>query len=157
MENFTLSAELVWFLIGLALLLLELLTPGLVLVFFGAGAWITALAVLIFEPTLNAQLLIFLISSVLSLALLRKSIKTRFANNRKETDTADLEEDYVGKIVQAIEDFDNHGRGRVSFRGSTWQATASGPVAAGQSLIIRKFDSILLHVDPIAQNQTKTA
>ena len=33
----------IWFLVGLGLLLLELALPGLVILFFGAGAWVTAL------------------------------------------------------------------------------------------------------------------
>ena len=40
------TAEVIWFLIGVGLLLLELVAPGLIFVFFGIGAWITAAALL---------------------------------------------------------------------------------------------------------------
>lgn len=33
--------ELVWFIIGLVLFLLELVLPGFVIFFFGVGAWVT--------------------------------------------------------------------------------------------------------------------
>ena len=145
------SAELVWFLIGLGLLLLELALPGLVVIFFGIGAWVTALTLLIFEPGLNMQLFIFLASSLLSLALLRKKIKKRFTNRRHDR-SADLDNEYVGKTVTALEDFDVNGNGRVSFRGSTWQASCESPVVAGQVLRIVRFDSIHLYLEPLNQS-----
>jgi len=45
----------IWFLIGLGLLLLELVLPGLVILFFGAGAWVTALACVLHDFNLNWQ------------------------------------------------------------------------------------------------------
>lgn len=145
--NNLLSTEVVWFLIGLVLLLAELVLPGLVILFFGIGAWITALAVLLFHPGLNVQLAIFLLSSLITLSTLRRAIYKRYTQ-RKAGSTADLEEEYIGKKVVAIEDFDVNGKGRVSFRGTTWQAEAEGPVVKGQELIIRSFDSIRLFVSP---------
>ena len=35
------SPELIWFVAGLALILSEFMLPGIILVFFGAGAWLT--------------------------------------------------------------------------------------------------------------------
>ena len=37
-----LKPELIWFLIGLVLLLMEFAIPGLVVLFFGIGAWVVA-------------------------------------------------------------------------------------------------------------------
>ena len=34
---------LIWFLLGMVLLIAELAMPGIVLLFFGIGAWVTAL------------------------------------------------------------------------------------------------------------------
>ena len=66
------SAELLWFLVGLVLLLSELALPGFVIVFFGVGAWVTAVLVGFgLLPGFNAQLLVFLITSILALALFR--------------------------------------------------------------------------------------
>jgi membrane protein implicated in regulation of membrane protease activity len=146
MENFF-TTEVIWFLVGLALLLAELVLPGLVILFFGIGAWVTALAVLLFHPPLNVQILIFLVSSLLSLSLLRKVIRKRFTTTTSDS-TGDLQEEYVGKTVTALEPFDEYGKGKVSFRGSTWQAQCKQPVHRGQELVIRRFDSIMLFVEP---------
>lgn len=67
------QSELYWFLLGLALLLSELILPGFVIMFFGIGAWITALCILLgITENFNVQLLIFLGSSLLTLVLFRK-------------------------------------------------------------------------------------
>ena len=70
--------ELFWFLIGLGLFLLELVIPGFFIFFFGLGAWVTALVCLIGEPGINLQIIIFAITSVLSLIGLRRIIQKKF-------------------------------------------------------------------------------
>jgi len=37
------EALTIWFIAGLVLILLEFVVPGVILVFFGAGAWVVAL------------------------------------------------------------------------------------------------------------------
>ena len=54
----------IWFLVGLGLLLLELVLPGLVILFFGVGAWVTALVCAFTDISLNWQILIFLVASL---------------------------------------------------------------------------------------------
>ena len=71
------TPEVIWFLIGVGLLLLELVAPGLIFVFFGIGAWITATALLGIDLSLNAQLLLFAATSLGSLLLLRRSIRKK--------------------------------------------------------------------------------
>lgn len=43
MKELLMEKEVIWFVIGLSLFLLEFIFPGLVLIFFGVGAWITAI------------------------------------------------------------------------------------------------------------------
>jgi membrane protein implicated in regulation of membrane protease activity len=60
-----LTPELVWFICGAVLVLLEFVVPGVVLVFFGLGAWIVALAVHTGEvQSIASQLFLFAGSSV---------------------------------------------------------------------------------------------
>ena len=136
----------IWFLIGLGLLLLELILPGLVILFFGAGAWVTALACLIFEPNLNWQILIFLVASLLGLVLLRKYLKKRFFSKRDEEAQDQLEE-FIGRRAKAIEDFKD-GSGKVEFKGTRWSARSDDPVAKGQWVTIKSKESLTLHVKP---------
>lgn len=52
--DFTFLKEpaMVWFLIGLVLIVSEFAVPGLVIIFFGLGAWATALALLAIDMSL---------------------------------------------------------------------------------------------------------
>ena len=57
-------SALLWFLFGLGIMVLELVQPGFIVIFFGIGAWVTALLVWLgVLQSLNAQLLAFLASS----------------------------------------------------------------------------------------------
>ena len=69
-----LKPEVIWFIIGLALLISEFILPGVVIIFFGIGAWVTTIFILIFGISLNYQLVVFISTSLLSLALLRNFI-----------------------------------------------------------------------------------
>lgn len=137
----------VWFLVGMVLLLAELVLPGLIVVFFGIGAWVTALCCLLFDIGLNAQLAIFLLSSVISLFSLRRLLKRKYMNTQIG-ESAELKDEYIGKTAVAIEDFNADKCGKVSFKGITWDAVSTSHIAKGQSLIITGFESIKLFVEP---------
>jgi inner membrane protein len=73
------SSDLLWFVVGLVLMLAELGLNRFVIVFFGIGAWITAICVALgIANAFIVQLLIFLPSSVVSLLALRKPMIRRF-------------------------------------------------------------------------------
>jgi membrane protein implicated in regulation of membrane protease activity len=140
------NPAVIWFLIGLGLLLLELVLPGLVILFFGVGAWVTALVCAFFELNINWQILIFLLSSLLGLILLRRYLKRKFFS-RSDTEVPDELEEYIGHKAKALEDFKD-GMGRIEFKGSPWTAQCSEPVAEGQWVTIESKESLVLHVKP---------
>ncbi len=143
--------SVIWFLLGLVLLLGELALPGLVLIFFGFGAWITALLCFLVDININVQLAVFLFSSLTGLVFLRKAIRDKYMNF-KSGSSNDLEDDYVGHTVTALEDFPANTPGRVDFRGTQWEAICPSPVKQGQTLTITSFKSIRLFVEPLNTN-----
>lgn len=139
--------ELFWFFIGLILLLFELFTPGFFIFFFGLGAWVTALVCLIVEPGTNLQIIIFAVTSVLSLIGLRKIIKRKlFYNDEKKSD--DLEDEFTGKEAVATADFGMGKTGKVDFKGTTWASESNSEIKEGQKVIILQKDSFKLIVEP---------
>lgn len=148
MKELFMQKEVIWFIIGLALLLLEFVFPGLVLIFFGVGAWITSIAAFIFNVSLDAQLLIFIASSLISLAALRKLLKEKYMDVGGDS-ANHLAEDFVGKQAIAIHSFKANEKGKVAFRGSTWEATSSSDIKEGQQVIITGINSIKLIVTAI--------
>ena len=140
------NPAVIWFLIGLGLLLLELVLPGLVIIFFGVGAWVTALACVIHDFNLNWQILIFLVASLLGLVLLRKYLKRTFFGKKGEEIDDQLEE-FIGRKARVIEDFMD-GTGRIEFKGTQWTARCQEPVKKNQWVIIVSKDSLILEVKP---------
>jgi len=139
--------ELFWFLIGLGLFLLELVIPGFFIIFFGLGAWVTALICLIFEPGLNTQIVIFAITSVLSLIGLRKIIQKKFFYN-KGGKADEVDDEFTGREALAVTDFGGQQTGKVEFKGTTWKAESSSEIRNGQRVVIIEKDSIKLIVEP---------
>jgi membrane protein implicated in regulation of membrane protease activity len=139
--------EVLWFFIGLVLLLFELFTPGFFIFFFGLGAWITAIFCLIGEPNINVQIVIFAATSILSLLGLRKIIKRKlFYKNEEKSDR--LEDEFTGKEAVATMDFGADKIGKVYFKGTTWASESTEPIKEGQRVIILSKDSFKLIVEP---------
>lgn len=138
---------MIWFIIGLVLFLLELVLPGFVIFFFGVGAWITALLCLIAHPGINVQVVVFAVTSVLSLLALRKMIQKRFFySNSKLSD--EVEDEFTGKEAVAVSDFDASRMGKVNFKGTSWQAESKSVIKTGEIVIIKKKESFKLFVEP---------
>jgi len=136
----------IWFLVGLGLLLLELALPGLVLLFFGAGAWATALVCAITDISLNWQIFIFLLASLLGLVLLRKYLKRRFFS-KTDKEAEDQLEEFIGRKARAVDDFKD-GSGKVEFKGTRWSARCEAPVKKGEWVTIQSKESLILTVKP---------
>jgi membrane protein implicated in regulation of membrane protease activity len=141
--------ELFWFIVGLGLFLLELIIPGFFIFFFGLGAWVTALVCLIGGPDsiTNLQIIIFAITSVLSLIGLRKIIQKRFFYSKGNL-SEEVEDEFTGKEAIAKADFGSDMNGKVEFKGTTWNAESKSAIKTGQRVIIIEKDSFKLIVEP---------
>ena len=143
-----------WLLIGAALLVLELLTPGaLVLMFFGAGAlgvgllWFAGLA-----GPLWWQITLFTAISLAALFSLRPLLRSRLRLSRRgAVDTL------VGETVLAMEEMAVGGVGKVELRGSTWNARNVGgkTVALGQRCIVVRVEGLTLWVSDKAVEEER--
>jgi inner membrane protein len=139
--------ELFWFILGLVLFLAELIIPGFFIFFFGLGAWVTALVCLIGEPGTNLQIIIFALTSVLSLVTLRRIIQKKFFYS-KGTESADVEDEFTGKEAMATSDFGPDIKGKVEFKGTTWKAESKSDIKEGQQVIIIEKENFTLFVKP---------
>ena len=139
--------ELIWFIIGLVLFLLELVLPGFVIFFFGVGAWITALLCLIAEPGINLQAIVFAVTSVLSLILLRRMIQKKFFYSKDEL-SKEVEDEFTGREAVALEDFTSGKNGKVEFKGTSWKAESDSEISKGQTVIIKNKENFKLIVEP---------
>jgi len=145
--DFFMRPDLFWFLLGLGLLLLELILPGFVVIFFGLGAWVTALVCLVSNPGIDLQIIIFILTSLISLAFLRRLLKNRFFKGETAS-PATLEEEFNNKKAVALTNIPKGETGKVEFKGSTWTATADSDIKKGDTVIITGKESIILNVKP---------
>jgi len=139
--------EVIWFIIGLALFLLELVLPGFVIFFFGVGAWVTALLCLIADPGLNLQAIVFAVTSILSLVALRKIIQKKFFYTKDEL-SKDVEDEFSGREAIAMTDFGPGKNGKVEFKGTQWKAEYVTPIREGEKVIIKEKENFKLIVEP---------
>jgi membrane protein implicated in regulation of membrane protease activity len=116
------TPEVVWLSLGILLLLVEVTTGGFWVGFFGLGA-IVAGALVWFGAveSLNAQLAVFVLASVLPLILFRRSL-VRWLNRDKPVVPIG---DAAGQTAVVVAEIDPGGVGRVEFQGSTWDAQAA--------------------------------
>jgi membrane protein implicated in regulation of membrane protease activity len=138
--------EFFWFAIGLACFILELIAPGFFIFFFGVGACVTAIVCLFGSPCLNLQIIIFLVTSVLSLLAFRKMLRKKFFFPENEISEG-IEDEFTGKEAFAITDFDSSCIGKVEFKGTSWKAEANIPVKTGQIVTIIDKEGLTLKVE----------
>jgi membrane protein implicated in regulation of membrane protease activity len=146
------SASVLWFVLGLVCMLAEFLIPGFIVIFFGVGAWVTALCLWAGWVTeFDTQLLIFLVSTVLSLVLFRRQGKRMFggkiSGEMKPGD--DLEDLRGARAVAATDIVPQSLKNKVEFRGTLWEADAETPIAKGTVVEILARDNLTLHVQPL--------
>ena len=126
---------------------MEFTAPGVIIFFFGVGALLVSVLCLIFDPSINLQLAVFLLSSFFLLIVLRKWLKKIFIGREKEgQDFDDTVDDILGQSVIVKKDIKPDFPGKVEFRGTLWKAEADGVIKKGIPVEIIAKDNITLKV-----------
>jgi len=110
----------IWVVAGFILMLSELLLPGFVLVFFGSSAILVGLLVMAGMESLNLQLAVFSVATLLQILLLRRWCARTFRGG--ESGGADSA--LLGAVAEVMEDFSG-GRGGVRLQGARWSAESA--------------------------------
>jgi len=118
--NITIFGIGVWWIIGIILVLLEFLLPGLVVVFLGLGAFLVA-ALLHFGiiSGISQELLAWFASSLFFLVTLRFLVIMYYPSDTKKKDVNE-DNEVIGTVVNLLEDITEKQKGRIKHRGSTW-------------------------------------
>ena len=139
--------SLLWFIAGIVYYILELFLPGFFIFFFGIGAWLMALLLLMpgVDLNFNLQLLIFLIFSIGTILLFRGTIMRVISPT--VPDVAPWPP--IGEVVETIIP---PTYGKIKYMGTYWRAFASVQIPAGASVHVVKRDNLALVVEPIASD-----
>ena len=140
----------IWFLIGLFCLILELMEPGLIFSFFGIGAWIVALMCYFTDISINTQLFLFIISSALSLLLLRRWFKKILSGHIKARQNPEKDlDDFIGEKAEVKEKITPKENGKVEFHGTLWEAESNETIEVGTTVQIFGKNNLTLKVKTI--------
>lgn len=146
----SLDPVLLWFLAGLALVLAEFMMPGVILVFFGIGAWLAALTTWLgLTPGWTSQLLTFAVASLALLIPLRRWARLRFFGYVGAGQDPGLNlDDLAGGEVVVTEEIPAGGAGRVEYKGAAWKARSDTHLPTGAPAAIVRAEGITLVVRP---------
>ncbi len=145
-----LKPDILWIIIGLVLIFLELIIPGLLVIFFGLGALIVGVACRIWDISINSQLVIFIITSVSLLLLLRGWLKTIFTGFTPTSQTGETNlTDNIGKKAVVITRIEPNLTGKVELHGSNWEAEADVIIEAGATVEIVSQNNLTFTVRPL--------
>ncbi len=142
-----LTPELIWFSCGVVLIFLEFVVPGVILVFFGAGAVLTSLLVWMgVLPGATGQLVVFGVSSLGLLFGLRRYASHFFkGESTKETD-----DEYAGRLATVTREIvPGSPGGKVFFQGTDWEADSEVGIPEGNTVQITGKKNITLVVKPV--------
>ncbi|MDR2349163.1 MAG: NfeD family protein [Deltaproteobacteria bacterium] len=152
--DFAGNAKVFWFVVGFVFLILEVATPGVLFMFFGLGAWVLLVLLAFVQVPVWLQWVIFPITSLLFLVILRQRI-LRFLAKRKtpkidSLSEAMVSERYIGKEVDVVTDVSPDRPGTVEFNGTNWQGSSGASLAKGSRARILKVDGLTLVLEPLS-------
>jgi membrane protein implicated in regulation of membrane protease activity len=137
----------IWILVGLALLSLEMLTPGGFFVFFfGLAALVVGAVVGCgLSSTAWFQWLLFSVLSIGSVFLFRKRLLT--ALKAREGGTVGVET-LVGEVATLLDDLAPAGVGKAELRGTAWSVRSEEPrpLPRGQRCRVQRVEGLTLWV-----------
>lgn len=142
-----LSYGVIWAILGIVLIIAELMTMSFVLIFFGLGALLTSFfAWLGIAPDLKTQLLVFSVSSLAMLLMLRTFAKNRFFRK------AEISQEFIGEKVKVTRAISANNEGSVYYRGSEWIAVSDSPepIPRGSMVEITGTEGIRVRVRKIS-------
>jgi membrane protein implicated in regulation of membrane protease activity len=122
----------------------ELALPSFILIFFGIGAWVTALTIWFTDVGIETQLIVFILTSLISLLIFRNRFLSLFDKQNAHF-TDDVESDFIGKIATTIEPVNNVS-GKVLFNGTQWKAISDENIKSDQKVEVISKDNITLKI-----------
>lgn len=141
--------SIIWLVLFVVLVGIEAATMGLFTIWFAGGS-LAAFLVSLFGAPWLAELVAFLLVSIVLLMFTRPVAVRYFNNKRAKTNV----ESIIGEEVRVTETIDNfHETGTVALNGLTWTARSCRDeevIQVGEKVTVRKISGVKLIVEPAA-------
>lgn len=137
----------VWLIISGVFFVLEMMTVGFLVFWFGIGALITAI-VSIFTDNIIIQTSVFVISSTLLLFLTKPLVKKLSRTDKVQTNAYSV----IGKTGIVTREINSKkGIGQVKVGSEIWTAKSDSPILEGTEVIIKEIDGVKAIVEPVEE------
>jgi len=138
-----------WFILAAFFFVLEIFAPGAIFMWFGFGAIVSGLGLLLFPELSEAwQLMIFALFSGASVLIWRKS--KYFKEESVSSDRPELNnrlQSHMGKVYTLADDIEN-GRASVKVGDGTWRVECDQDLKAGAKVKVVGIEGITFLVEP---------
>ena len=135
-----------WFVMGLALLMLEMATPGgFYFIFFGASAFVVGMLDLIgVTDSAWFEWMLFSIFAAGATTLFRQKMLNRFGPRMPSGEVDTL----IGEVATTLEGIQPGAVGKAELRGSSWNAFNAGnrQLERGQRCRVERVDGLTLFI-----------
>lgn len=133
-----------WCVLGLILLLLEVLAPGFVFLWFGIAAMVVGGLAFLVDMSWQVELIVFIVLSVVSL-LAGRSLMAKLSPSEGDPRLNNRGSRYVGREFVLAQPL-SKGEGKLSIDDTVWRI--SGPdLPAGSSVRVVAVDGVRLQVE----------
>ncbi|MEP7274321.1 MAG: NfeD family protein, partial [Acidobacteriota bacterium] len=143
-------AWIVWLVLATIFVGIEALTPGFFLLWFGVGALVASIMAMLGIGSIGAQIIVFLVVSVLLLVTSRNLLERFFHRGETPNRLITGVETMVGQIGTVVESSDGAlNQAAVKVYGSVWMAfptEGESPLKAGETVAIDRVDGNVIYV-----------
>lgn len=141
----------VWLIIAGVCFIIEMMTVGFFVFWFGIGALLTMIISLIFPDNLVLQATVFVISSTLLIFCTKPLVKKLSKSDKKVATNA---YSIIGKKGIVMQDINpTHGVGQIKVAGEVWSAKTSdgSMLEKGCEIEVKEIDGVKAVVEPIVK------
>lgn len=140
----------IWLIIAGVCFIIEMMTVGFFVFWFGIGALLTMLVSFIWPENIILQATVFVVSSTSLIFLTKPLIKKITKSDKKVKTNAYSIIDKTGLVLQDINP--THGVGQIKVSGETWSAKTSdgSTIEKGTQVKVIEIDGVKAIVEPIS-------
>lgn len=154
--NIMTTEILIWLIGGAVLMVLELLMPGMIIVFFGVAA--LAVGLLLYAGFISGvvnSLIAWFILSLLCVVIFRR-LALRFFPSESSYQLVEDDVSAAGTEVDVLKEVQvDSSEGRISYNGTSWPAVSrEGAIAAGRKARLLYRDNISWVVEAVDENNS---
>lgn len=136
-----------WWAASLVFLILEVVAPGFILIWFGASAFFVGAILLIAPLDGQVQLAVWAVFSIVSIFAWR-AYRKKYPADIKPNTLNKRGQDYIGRRFTLTDDVTN-GYGKIKVDDSTWKVALDDDLKAGDTIIVTDIDGTILKAEKV--------